>query len=155
MNCRVVQSKLSSYLDQESSGREMLVIRRHLDSCPCCSSEFESLVSLKQNTQAMGEAAPPFGYDQRLIEAIRRESSLRPSFAHSRKAPTLSFAAFIGIAAVFAIGVSAFLNSTRPRTLPAHEVASPSEVIDRDQVAVSARDPFGYAPVYVISNSGE
>jgi anti-sigma factor RsiW len=47
MNCSRVSNQLSAYIDRELTGVEMLQVRRHLDGCEECRSEYESLCGMK------------------------------------------------------------------------------------------------------------
>lgn len=58
MNCARVSRLLSSYIDGELSGSEMLQVREHLDHCHCCSEEIEGLRMIKRFTSGMRPAAP-------------------------------------------------------------------------------------------------
>jgi anti-sigma factor RsiW len=43
MNCQTCQSQLSAYLDAELTGEQMINVRRHLQECPTCAEEAESV----------------------------------------------------------------------------------------------------------------
>ena len=47
MHCGRVSNLLSAYIDRELAGAEMLPIRHHLDVCPGCAAEHESLRRVK------------------------------------------------------------------------------------------------------------
>lgn len=58
MNCARVSRLLSSYIDGELSGSEMLQVREHLDGCECCTEEIEGLRMVKRFTSGMRPASP-------------------------------------------------------------------------------------------------
>jgi anti-sigma factor RsiW len=70
MNCRYVQSRLSCYIDGELSGREMILIRRHLDFCRSCDSELESLRATKQLLGSLGVPAVRPDFEERLVQGV-------------------------------------------------------------------------------------
>ena len=53
MNCRHVLNTLSAYIDRELPGEEMLSVRSHLERCPDCLQEMESLKEIKTSLNAL------------------------------------------------------------------------------------------------------
>lgn len=70
MNCRRVSSLISAYMDGELTGVEMLQIRRHLDDCPACTSQYESLRSTKQLLSRLPYPEPRPGLAQALCARL-------------------------------------------------------------------------------------
>jgi anti-sigma factor RsiW len=73
MHCGRVSNLLSAYIDRELAGAEMLPIRRHLDACPGCAAEHESLRRVK----ALLASAPPPELSGDAVAAVMRRWSER------------------------------------------------------------------------------
>jgi anti-sigma factor RsiW len=58
MNCGRVSNQLSAYIDRELTGVEMLHVRRHLDDCDRCRSEYEALCRMKTLLGGLRTAEP-------------------------------------------------------------------------------------------------
>lgn len=58
MNCRHVINSISAYVDGELTGAEMLEIRRHLNECPDCSQECDSIRQVKFSIARLRTMAP-------------------------------------------------------------------------------------------------
>jgi len=58
MNCRQVVNLMSAYVDGELTGEDMLVIRRHLSTCPECAEEHESILATKRAVANLATAPP-------------------------------------------------------------------------------------------------
>jgi len=74
VNCRKVNSLLSAYMDGELPGVEQLQIRRHLDQCPACSEEYQSLVVTKRLIAGLRMQEPRPGFDQQILNRIAAEA---------------------------------------------------------------------------------
>lgn len=74
MNCCFAKSRMSSYLDGELSGNEMLVMRRHVENCPACRSQFESEVAAKRLLSALPEREASPDLERRILEAVRNSA---------------------------------------------------------------------------------
>ncbi|MEI6431794.1 MAG: zf-HC2 domain-containing protein, partial [bacterium] len=48
LNCRKVNGLLSAYMDAELSDAEMPIIQDHLESCPKCRQEYDTLRETKR-----------------------------------------------------------------------------------------------------------
>lgn len=136
MNCNAVQSRLSAFVDGELAGRDMLVIREHLRSCPVCSREAEDLAAVKRAVSLCGSVTIADDLESRLLSAIDRVDRARrvrrPVFAYG-------FATF----ALFAIvGFSWF----RANRVEAEEARALRQVesfeVARDQAYVAGSDPL-------------
>lgn len=73
MNCRKVSSLLSAYIDRELTGAEMLEIRAHVEHCPSCSAEQESLLQTKRLLSALAYHTPRAELEQLLVVHAERE----------------------------------------------------------------------------------
>ena|SRR5277367_3313251 len=79
--CAEAQSLLSPYLDGAVTGTEMQALRRHLDECPACNSEYTALRRTQRLLANMGRPQLPADLGLKLRLAISREA------AETRRAP--------------------------------------------------------------------
>ncbi len=70
MNCGKVQNLLSCYIDRELPGVEMLQVQRHLDVCPECRREYQTLLMVKRLLSEMPVVSPPESLEERLVEKV-------------------------------------------------------------------------------------
>ena len=150
MNCRIVISKLSEYVDQELGGREMLLVRDHLHQCPQCAKEHAFLVGLKQRMGSMKLEEPTLGFEARLRDAVYASAAPKST----PKAAGLSLRAAV-VTAVAAASLSLLALKLMPST-PAEPVSASSTTADwvTDQTSETARDPFVGISVAPVSHSG-
>lgn len=73
MNCRDIQSRLSAYIDQETSHEESMVMRSHLYECTECQLEHDGLLKLKSLFAGLPSEEPCDTLETRLLAAIERE----------------------------------------------------------------------------------
>jgi len=71
--CRVL-NLLSAYFDQELTGAQMLEIRRHLNGCPSCRAEHDSVQKVKTLFAALGPVEPPRPLNLNLLQNPPRRS---------------------------------------------------------------------------------
>ena len=109
MNCRHTLNSLSAYVDRELSGDQMIALRSHIERCPECKAEYESLTSLKTALAALPMHEPPKGLDQDVIRMVRR---LEPAQARMRLSWTLLAAASVAAAALAVLTFNVFFGST-------------------------------------------
>jgi len=71
MNCQNVENRISSYIDGELTGREMILVRDHVSQCAMCAEEMEILLQTKQMLGSL--AAPPVApdFEDRLLRTVR------------------------------------------------------------------------------------
>ena len=67
MNCKSVQSRLSSYVDGEVFGHESLAIRDHISSCCDCAEEHRCVRNLKALMRSLNVPEPPSDLGERII----------------------------------------------------------------------------------------
>ncbi len=148
MNCRNAQAKLSALLDGELPGREALMVREHLLRCGRCSEEWRALRALKLALSGLPDVEPPAGLEERLIAAVRRQSS-------PARSVRLWLPAAAAVAAACATLILLNLRSDEPAVAskPLPPVPASFEV-DRDQAYVAASDPFGPGPVVLAAGYG-
>lgn len=143
MNCRSVQQSLSAYIDQELSGREMLLIRSHVLECEQCSAEEEEIRRLKGLLTNAPMVEPPDGFEQRLKESLDGGRPLNRGRSYGLP--------FLGVMAL-ASGVLTLLllHAAGPRPEPqASNPPTPPAVkadvnfgVRADQASVMSHDPL-------------
>lgn len=111
MNCRFVESRLSSYIDGELTGREMLLVREHVSQCSCCAEELEGFRATKQMLGALAAPRCVEGFEDRLLSVAVSAGSVKVSwrerFAAYFRQNALNYAvAAAGTYAVFMILVT-------------------------------------------------
>lgn len=147
MNCRVLKSKLSAYIDRELSGRDMLEIRDHLAQCAECQHEYRALTGIKQCLGSLAAPAPSYDFEDRLLTAVAK-SAPQPD----RRLSTFSLALVSGVAALFL--VLTVLKSVDGGTTVEQVQPVAAADVQSDQMIHGAYDPFGSAPVVTVSHAG-
>lgn len=143
MNCKSVQSQLSSYLDRELSNDEMYAIRAHLSECDGCRREEHELQTLKSLLGGMNAPEPPVGFDDRILRTIETGHKPHP---HSARPALMFFTAV----AVGALGVAVALSPTSVRTQTEAENSHSRDIqsaVARDQAYRESGDPYGAGAV--------
>jgi anti-sigma factor RsiW len=80
MLCSRVQKLLSAYCDSELTGMDTMRVRNHLDGCPTCREEMDSLRQVKQLLGSVRSADPPAPFDPRkLDEPLEGPAWVRPA----------------------------------------------------------------------------
>jgi hypothetical protein len=79
MNCRYVESRLSCYVDGELTGREMLLIREHLASCPECDHQVQEFASMKQVLGSLQTPLVRSGFEDELVTKVLGHCLPQPS----------------------------------------------------------------------------
>jgi len=99
MNCCFAKSRMSSYLDGELSGDEMLAMRRHVENCGTCRARYESESAAKRLITALPERDPSPGFEARVMDAVRTASG-KEMPEHPSVWPTARMALALAAAAV-------------------------------------------------------
>jgi predicted anti-sigma-YlaC factor YlaD len=143
MNCNQVQSRLSSYLDSELSGREMVAVRSHLDSCEACRAEETAERHLKELLSDLCVREPSADFEQRLLANVMTAHESR---THHRWRPAF---ALVGVGA-FAMVVTLTLTSwLRLESSLVAESPESRTIISRDQAFVAGDDPLSDSSMVV------
>jgi anti-sigma factor RsiW len=74
LNCRKVNSLLSAYIDAELTGEEMRAVSAHLEDCPSCRLEQESLLETKRLIASLAFRAPRAELESLLLAESGRAS---------------------------------------------------------------------------------
>ncbi len=149
MNCRSIETKLSSFLDQELGGADMLLVRDHISRCARCEAEMNQLKMLKGSLRTLKSHSPSPEFESKLREAISQES--KQTTLNIRRPSTwmsMATAAFISASIV----VVALQMMPRPVQVKTTEMA-PS--ISYDQAAMAANNPMGNPNSALLISSGE
>ncbi|HVR27802.1 MAG TPA: anti-sigma factor [Candidatus Polarisedimenticolia bacterium] len=75
VNCNIIQGLMSPYLDGVVTGAQMQAVRRHLDACPACASEYLLLRKTQQLLTTSSRPVPPADLGLKLRLAISREAA--------------------------------------------------------------------------------
>ncbi|MFN3652716.1 MAG: anti-sigma factor family protein [Armatimonadota bacterium] len=81
MLCNRVQNLLSAYIDSELTGQEMLSIRGHVERCPDCRQELESLRGVKRLFASLDTPAAVPAFSMEAVEERLRERSASATVA--------------------------------------------------------------------------
>lgn len=151
MNCRMAESLLSSLVDGELGGRQMMEVRMHVARCPACREEYDAILTLKEALGATPELEPPAGFERRLREAVfgGEIATVRPHWIAQYGRPVL-----VGV--TFAAALFAFLQFSRLSSAPAAQASADRTLdVEQDQLSIAAQSPFsGSAPIMVVSSDG-
>ncbi len=71
--CPNIRERFSLYLDGAVNGHEMQAIASHLETCPDCNVQFQSLQTVQQSLASLGTVKPPADLGMRLRLAISHE----------------------------------------------------------------------------------
>jgi anti-sigma factor (TIGR02949 family) len=72
MNCGKVQKNLSAYSDGECDGKTNALIKGHLDNCPECMDELNTLINISKMFAKMEKASAPAELAINVRENLRK-----------------------------------------------------------------------------------
>jgi anti-sigma factor RsiW len=139
MTCRSIQQKLSSYVDGELSGFEMLDVRSHLSGCAACRSEAEELRALKGLLGNMTEAGPDSDFHTQLNKVVF-ESPRTPAY----RPVSLAVICCVAFATTLILGLAGFRTPERTE-MSAPVAVKPDQTafdVSRDQAYQAGSDVF-------------
>jgi anti-sigma factor RsiW len=134
MNCEMLQSRLSAYLDGELSGRDMLAIRSHLHQCPECANILEIERLTKEALAGIPTLEPPADFEERLVAKVMA-SPVRATRAWQ-------FGAAFVMTSVAAFAVTLGYLQASKSTSPTPTVANTYEA-QKAEVIMTQWDPYG------------
>lgn len=70
MNCRRASHLISALIDGELCGAEAVRLREHVERCPACRTEYETLRETKQLLSGMALVDPRPGFEQELLDYV-------------------------------------------------------------------------------------
>jgi anti-sigma factor (TIGR02949 family) len=122
MNCNFVQSRISSYVDGELPGDEMIAIRRHVDACTSCAQEFGTFRGIKRVVATLPEREASPDLEARVLAAVR--TAARPVPGMNTWWPSGRMAIALAAAAVAMFCVMMLRGSGSPDgPAPGNEIA--------------------------------
>jgi uncharacterized protein YqkB len=106
-NCKDIENKLSSYIDNVLSAEDKRMVEEHLKACAKCSAVLADLQKVKAVTNKLSEVEPPEWFKQKIMAQVRAEAE-KKSFVEKWfyplrvKVPVQVFATiFIVVVAVY------------------------------------------------------
>ncbi len=141
MNCTAFQGRLSAYLDHELTGRQMIAMREHLNTCEACRQEMEALRRVSELFVEVEAGDAPDGLDDRILRAVQVSAEQKPKRAASMMIVTASAAA-----ACFAAYIVSSVFTPMKETPPTQ--VSTGFDLSADQAYQISSDPFSsHVPV--------
>src|SRR6056297_502650 len=110
MNCEFDKTKISAYIDGESSAEEMREIEEHIKSCAECKAFYEELIDLKEKLYELEEMELPEGYEDELHKRLSR------SFRMNKSKKKYNWKRWTAVAAIFLVGFVSY-NLWKPAGL--------------------------------------
>jgi len=103
MKCTRFRKSIDRYMDHELSPAEQRAAVQHLEDCPACSAEVESLESVRQGLFAFEVAEPPPALVGDIMRAVDRPAPARP-FGSWLLWPAAAAASMAAIALGYGVG---------------------------------------------------
>ena len=145
MNCKHVDQLISSYIDGELRGADMIMVRNHINTCPECSEVAEQHRYVKMAIAGMADPIPDSGFEARLKNAVYESAKSSRKYSPRRKVAL----AFAGMSAVVAI--VAIAQMSKPTSSVASQRSVPYEIA-RDQAYATGGDGLsGHFPIMPVS----
>jgi len=82
-DCKKVQNDLTAYLDGELDGKQRLAVSGHLEKCPGCLHEFETLMESMSMALEWKDIRPSADFDRvfwQKLAAMRERQETKPGF---------------------------------------------------------------------------
>ncbi len=73
MNCKMCRNQMMEIISGELRGRKKVRLERHLEQCPTCRSEYETLAHTLETTRSVQEEIAPPDHLDRILVAHARE----------------------------------------------------------------------------------
>jgi len=140
MTCKGVRSQLSSYLDGELTGFEMLQMRSHIHACNNCLNEVDETRKLKWLMSNLPDADPGEEFAARLKQRV----FTAPSVSNTRRLP-LAMASGLAFGLVLLTMFFAVNGRVKNESVAGdYQIASSNSHFDiaRDQAYQASGDPF-------------
>jgi len=136
MNCPIDEITLIDYLEGELAPEAARRVQQHLESCPACRAEYESLLKVKEVLATAKESAvdePGESFWKENLEAVARATYRKDSFSESigkvlvfrRFSPRILAAAAVVLLAL-AAALKLGLSPLGTREMPSAELAQVS-----------------------------
>lgn len=118
MDCKVIQDKLSAYIDRELLPAEQESVRLHLGACQECAAQYAKLLRGWQALEAWEDVITPDGLRRKIIESVRPPRKAMPLRA------VLSLAAVL----LLVIGITVYYSGHKSRSVQGTSTASQAPV---------------------------
>jgi anti-sigma factor RsiW len=99
VNCQIAQNSLSAYLDRELAGDQMIAVRSHVEHCPDCQSELETLRSVKSRLASLPVFEPREGFAEDVLRLVRNDDGQAASIPVGLMVATSVAAAVLAVLA--------------------------------------------------------
>ena len=109
MECKEIEDKLSSYIDNQLSSEERMIVAEHLKECSKCSLVMEELKKTVAHIQTIEETEPPPWLEQKIMSKVREEAEQKQGMLHKLFFPR-RLKIPLQAAATIAIAVTAFFT---------------------------------------------
>ncbi len=73
MRCRKVRSLLSTYCNEELTGRQQVAVREHLAGCSACRREAAAFVSVRETSREMPKMSVSSDFNAQLLNRVAKE----------------------------------------------------------------------------------
>lgn len=104
MDCKITQSLLSAYIDNEVSIENKSQLEQHLSGCPACRLELTSMQSANDYIKTMSPVKLPGDFGAKFWSRLRREESQRLPIIRWLPVPALCAAALIAVLSPLSFG---------------------------------------------------
>jgi anti-sigma factor RsiW len=149
MPCEQDRARLETYLDGELAEDQEKTLQQHLRSCPKCTAEIASMVSLRR---AMKPAASRFTPSEKFRQKIQAQVSTKPNRRMTSLWPVAAAVLAVMLVAVVWTRQSALQNATFREVADLHisdlASANPYDVVSSDRHTVKpwfqGRIPFAF-----------
>ncbi len=148
MNCKTIDPLLSSYVDGELGGKEMRLVREHLNTCSVCAQELDIVRQLKLDVIAIPDATCDEGLEERLVLAVMGERKSQQNRGR------LAFAGGLAFVGAFAVATVWLQSAKMKETEATNQVARSSFELARDQAYFAGSDPLAGNTVVLTSSHG-
>lgn len=147
MNCPIDEILLIDYLEGELEPKMARQVEQHLDSCPSCRAEYESLLKVKQALSKVKESVvdqPPESFWQENLQAVARATYERDSSTGVSGGKVLSFPRFsrpriLAAAAVVLLALAGVLRlGLGPLGPPQRPSAELAQVTEANQAYIDS-----------------
>ena len=147
MNCPIDEILLIDYLEGELEPELARQVEQHLESCPSCRAEYESLLKVKQALSKVKESVvdqPPESFWQENLQAVARATYERDSSTGVSGGKVLSFPRFsrpriLAAAAVVLLALAGVLRlGLGPLGPPQRPSAELAQVTEANQAYIDS-----------------
>ncbi len=152
MTCWSVSGRLSALIDGELSGMERESVRRHLEACECCRSEYEALLNVRSLLVQAPAVMPDEDFEERLVASVMNKVRSEKEPAQ----PTWRLAVATAVTVSVLVLGALQLITREDRNVSVAQQPRPNFSIRQDQALMAGSDPIGGAsPITSATWSGD